>query len=232
MRNLLRPCLVLAAVGMFVLALPFSASALRINEIRIDNSGADTDEYFELQGNPGESLLGLTYVVLGDAFANISGVVETAADLSNLSLLSDGLLSVHKATTTGTCAAYDVDLTLSFENSDNVTHMLVRDFTGAVGDDLDTNDDGILDITPWSAVVDCVALIETIGTGDLVHCTTQVGPDGPFVPGHVYFCQSTGNWAIGPFTNCAEDTPGDSNSFCPVSVDPDSWGSVKARYNE
>ena len=29
--------------------------------------------------------------------------------------------------------------------------FLVADFTGAQGDDLDTNDDGVLDFTPWSA---------------------------------------------------------------------------------
>ena len=62
------------------------------------------------------------------------------------------------------------------ESPDNMTFMLVSDFTGtdtfqtrapnsgADGQDLDTNDDGILDITPWTAILDSVAFKETNGT--------------------------------------------------------------------
>ena len=61
------------------------------------------------------------------------------------------------------------------ESPDNMTFMLVRDFTGtdtyqtrapnagAGGQDLDTNDDGTLDITPWSSIIDSVAFKETNG---------------------------------------------------------------------
>ena len=44
-----------------------------INEVRVDQSGADNDEYVELAGQPGASLTGLTFVVLGDATAGKSG---------------------------------------------------------------------------------------------------------------------------------------------------------------
>ena len=61
------------------------------------------------------------------------------------------------------------------ESPDNMTFLLVSDFTGtdtfqtrapnsgAGGQDLDTNDDGVLDITPWSAILDSVAFKETNG---------------------------------------------------------------------
>ncbi len=61
------------------------------------------------------------------------------------------------------------------ETPDNMTFMLVTGFTGtdtfqtrapsdgSGGQDLDTNDDGILDVTPWSAIIDSVALKETNG---------------------------------------------------------------------
>ena len=55
-------------------------------------------------------------------------------------------------------------------NSDNVTHLLVTDFVGNNGDDLDTDDDGVLDITPWNTIVDCVAL-----TGRSRECRTRGG---------------------------------------------------------
>ena len=40
-----------------------------INEVRIDQSGSDADEYFELAGPAGQSLTGLSYIVLGDSSA-------------------------------------------------------------------------------------------------------------------------------------------------------------------
>ena len=112
----------------------------------------------------------------------------------------------------------DLTATLNFENSDNVTHLLVSGFTGANGDDLDTDDDGILDVTPWSAVVDSVALVETPGSGDQIYSTTTVGPDGTFVPGQVFrLPDGTGDFQIGAFdpTN-GDDTPGASNQAAVV----------------
>jgi len=217
---------VLAFILMMLLVAP-AALAVTINEVRIDNPGGDTDEYFELAGDPGESLDGLTYVVIGDGTGG-SGVIETAADLTGQVIQADGLLSVHKEGTVGTCAVYDVDLTLSFENGDNVTHILVSGFTGAIGDDLDVDDDGILDNPPWASEVDCVALIQDLAGGDLVYCDTQVGPDDTFVPGHIFWCD--GFWAICDFSTCVHDTPGDPNDpSCAVPTEDSSWPVIPAR---
>lgn len=177
-----------------------------INEIRIDQPGTDVDEYFELAGDPNGSLDGLTYVVIGDGTGG-SGVIEAVVDLSGQSLDGDGLFVA--AESTFNLGSADLTTDLNFENSDNVTHLLVRGFTGADGDDLDTDDDGILDTTPWSAIVDSVALIETVGSGDLVYSSTQVGPDGSFVPGHVFLCAD--GWRIGAFGG-GQDTPGAANA--------------------
>ena len=61
------------------------------------------------------------------------------------------------------------------ETPDNQTYLLVTGYTGtdtfqtrapnagAGGQDLDTNDDGVLDVTPWTAIVDSVVLKETNG---------------------------------------------------------------------
>ena len=216
----------LALLAMGTLLIASSASAITINEIRIDNGGADTDEYFELKGQPGESLDGLTYIVIGDG-ATGSGTIESVTDLTGLSIAGDGFFAVHKSGTTGVCTGYDLDLTLNFENSDNVTHLLVRDFTGANADDLDTDDDGTLDATPWSGIVDSIALIESVGTGDLVYSSNQVGPDGTFVPGMVFNCPT--GWIIGSFDVCVDDTPGAQNN-CPVATEQQNWGSVKSRF--
>lgn len=197
----------LCAFGCAVSAITFSGSAqaASINEVRIDQPGADNDEYFELKGSPNESLDGLSYIVIGDG-AGGSGTIESVTDLSGLTLNVNGLFFAAKSSfTLGTPS---VVANFSFENSDNVTHMLVSDFTGASGDDLDTNDDGIIDNAPYSDVVDSIALKENDG-GELLYSATIVGPDGRFVPGHSFLCDD--GWRFGDFTAGTNDTPGAEN---------------------
>ncbi len=187
-----------------------AAQTVTISEIRIDQPGTDNDEYVELAGTPGTSLDGLTYIVIGDG-AGGSGVIESVTDLSGQVIPASGYFVVAESTfTLGTA---DLVATLNFENSDNVTHLLVQGFTGSNGQDLDTDDDGTLDTTPWTSAVDCIALIETVGSGDLVYCPTTVGPNGSYVPAHVLRC--SGGWEIGQYDPAAgDDTPGAPNA-CP-----------------
>lgn len=60
-----------------------------INEIRIDQPSTDYDEYFELTGTPNMSLMGLTYLVIGDGPGG-SGVIEEAVNLHNQVIPPDG----------------------------------------------------------------------------------------------------------------------------------------------
>jgi hypothetical protein len=210
-----------------------SAAQVRINEIRIDQEGTDVDEYFELTGPALSPLTGLTYLVVGDGTAGC-GVVECVVPLGSWQIQADGLLAVCRAAAPG-LAGYDVTNVSSivFENSDNVTHMIVDGWIGALGADLDTNNDGAFDITPWSAVIDCVALIEDAVPGcglpqaddEAVYCGTKVGPDGLNVPGHVYLCGTS--WHVGLFSPIGStDTPGAVNN-CPVPAEASTWGGVK-----
>lgn len=184
---------------------------VQLSEIRIDQPGTDYDEYFELSGPPDSTLDGLTYIVIGDYGAN-NGVIESIVDLAGNSIPASGfLVAAEGSFTLGTA---DLTTDLIFENSDNVTHLLVMDFTGAIDDDLDTDDDGVLDVTPWVAMVDCIALIETVGSGDPIYCDEVVGPDGTYVPGQVYRCADS--WQIGAFDPVAgDDTPGSTNPCVP-----------------
>ncbi len=185
-----------------------------INELRIDQTGTDNDEYFELRGTPGASLTGYTYVVIGDGTGG-SGVVEEAEDLTGLTIPASGYFVAAESTfTLGTA---DLTTALEFENSDNVTHLLVTGWTGAINDDLDTDDDGVFDVTPWTAIVDSLALPEDF-TGEKIYSTTIVGPDGGFNYGHCYresdgtgslihFAGGVFDLAAGPL-----DTPGAANA--------------------
>ncbi|HVS16403.1 MAG TPA: lamin tail domain-containing protein [Thermoanaerobaculia bacterium] len=182
--------------------------AARLSEIRIDQTGTDNDEYFELEGTPGASLDGATYLVIGDGTGG-SGVIEAAVDLDGTTIPASGFFVAAEGTFT--LGVADLVTDLNFENGDNVTHLLVSGFTGANGQDLDLDDDGVLDSEPWDQVVDCVALIATPGSGDLTYCATQVGPDGDFVPGHAFLCPA--GWQVGAFDPAVGlDTPGAANA--------------------
>jgi hypothetical protein len=175
---------------------------LKLNEIR---TGTGNNEYIEIKGNPGESLAGVTAIIIGDGTSTgtaitKTGVVEWIYRFAATDVIgSNGYLVLHNpgqnpanaADTTGlwslTVAAGATDLPWGYqasglsadtqiESPDNMTFMLVRNFTGtdtfqtrapnsgAGGQDLDTNDDGVLDITPWSAILDSVAFKETNGS--------------------------------------------------------------------
>lgn len=188
--------------GLITLALLFCAPthAVQINEIRIDQPGNDNDEYFELIGDANQSLEGFSYLVIGDGSGQ-SGTIEAVIDLSGQSLDSNGLLVAAEGTFS--LAAANLTTTINFENSDNVTHLLIEGFVGSNGDDLDVDDDGTFDSTPWASIADSVALVEDLSSGERVYSNTQVGPAGSFVPGHVYRCGT--EFEIGEFDPSAAD---------------------------
>jgi predicted extracellular nuclease len=190
----------------------------QLSEIRIDQTGTDNDEYVEISGAPQTALDGLSLLVIGDGTGG-SGVIENVVDLTGRTIGATGYFVVAESTfTLGTA---DLVAGLNFENGDNVTQLLVRDFSGTNGQDLDTNDDGVLDVTPWSAVVDRVALIVQDNpptTTEFHYGPPTVGPDGTAVPGHAFRCDD--GWRIGAFDPVAgDDTPGAVNA-CEVVPPP------------
>ena len=118
----------------------------------------------------------------------------------------------------------DFTTTLNFENSDNVTHLLVSNFTGTNGQDLDTNDDGILDLTPWDELVDLIALIEEENPPqdtEYHYGPPTIGPDGGSVPGHGFRCEPAGTWTIGALDPAeGTDTPAAPNLDCDGDICP------------
>jgi hypothetical protein len=194
-------------------------AAISLSEIRRDQFSTDTDEFVEFSGTPGSSLDGYSLLVIGDgATDDGSGVLETFIPLSG-ALNSDGL-AVLARTEDFTQGTPDIvwPTSWSFENSDNITVLLVYGYSASEsGLDLDVGDDNILDSTPWVEIVDCVALIETDPAveGELIYCETTVGPDDTFAPAHVYFDCDLNEWAIGLIDPVGDtDTPGAFNPGC------------------
>lgn len=226
------PILTALLATIAITADPASAQ-FTINEVREDQLGTDTDEFFEIKGTPSASLVGYHYLVIGDLSSGTSrcGGIESVVDLGALStnaIQADGLLAVAKASAGLTLTGYDVTgvSTINFENSDNVTHLIVSGFTGTLNQDLDTNDDGVFDVTPWTAIIHCVALVRptypidctgtmSATTSEHPYCGLTVGADVLLWPGHIYKCPDTANWVVGQFDMVGGvDSPGNPNPSC------------------
>ncbi len=206
-----------SAGALFILIMiTFNASGqVSLSEIRVDQPGPDTDEYFELAGPPGWNLADQTYLVIGDGTGG-SGVVEMALSLSGLTIPENGFgLVAESGFSLGPTP--DLVATLNFENSDNVTHLIVTGFNGSVGEDLDIDDDGFLDYQPWTGEVDCLAILDSADGGDLTYCATSIGPDGGSSPAHVY---RDGGWRMGPDDPVSGvDTPGEPPVALPIEIE-------------
>lgn len=219
-------CVAMVAVQCAAGTASCDSGAIRLNEIRVDETGTDNSEYFELSGPAGAALTGLTYIVIGDGGTTLSGTIETVVPLTGQFIAADGAFLVAEPTMLlGTADYVPVGANiLNFENGDNVTHMLVADFTGAINQDLDTDNNGTLDVTPWTAIVDHVAFILSNANPPLAteyaYSANRVGPDGTFAPAMIWRCQDTGCWNIGainpaaPVPPYAADTAGAANLTC------------------
>jgi len=130
----------------------------KINEFVFYHSGTDAYEYIE---------------VFGDAESDYSSysVLQIEGD-SNKGLI----ISVDEIGVTDTNGFWWTGFLGGQYQNGTQTLLLVKDFTGLSGDDLDTDDDGELDLTPWSDIVDEVAVFDG-DSGDLTYGTPVLGPN-------------------------------------------------------
>lgn len=159
---------IVAACGLATAA----SADVRLNELFINPPGTDNgQEFFELAGPAGSSLAGYSLIFIeGDATA--AGLIDKIIDLSSYSIGANGLLLWRDAVSTidtstaagvqgpsaGTTVV-NVDFNPDIENGTQ-TYLLVHSFTGSLNQDLDTNNDGVLDLTPWASIADGIALVE------------------------------------------------------------------------
>ncbi len=188
-------------------------AAFCLNEVRIDQPGADNDEYVEIKGTPGASLDDHWFIVVGDgSAAQASGVIEAIVALTGKVIPEDGYLLIGEASMS--LATPDIVANLNFENGDNVTHLLVRGLKASNGTDLDADDDCALDSGLFAEVVDAV----TIGTDTMppvagAECGygSLVSPEKSAQAMHVIRCRS-GGWTRGTDAVVGgNDTPGAVN---------------------
>ena len=140
----------------------------KINEFSASTTGSPDVEYIEVLGSPNTDYSSFTILEIeGDS---TKGTIDRSFSVGT----TDG--SGFWTTSVGN---------LSIENG-SITLLLVEDFTGNVADDIDSDDDGLIDFTPWSRIVDDVAVNDG-GAGDLTYSSVVLGPnyDGvsSFAPG-------------------------------------------------
>ncbi|MCG8456707.1 MAG: hypothetical protein MI919_10540, partial [Holophagales bacterium] len=140
-----------------------------INELVVNHTGADTFEFVEIYGDPSTDYSAFT-------------LVEIEGDGASAGLIDDFIQVVGMTDAAGIWVS-------AFQNSvienGSVSLLLVEGFSGAVGNDTDNDNDGTLDTTFWTRIVDDVAVSDGDG-GDRTYSATVLAPnyDGVgFVPG-------------------------------------------------
>jgi len=139
-----------------------------INEFVANHVGSDTHEFVEVFGDASSDYSAYSVLQIeGDGTAQ--GTIDA--------VFAVGATDVGGFWTTAF-------LSNALENG-SLTLLLVKDFSGSVGDDVDVDNDGVLDTSFWSALVDSVAVSDG-GAGDGVYSPAVLGPGfggDPFTPG-------------------------------------------------
>ena len=206
-------------------------AAINFSEIFINPPGTDNgQEFIELRSTTGgvESMANVWLIgVEGDQGA--IGVVDIAIDLGAFSTGTNGLF-LRRDSATVLQPAPDpatvvsvADFLPDIENGTQ-TFFLVTNFTGAVGNDLDTNDlasDGLTN-TPWTTVLDVTGITENDSGANESYAAfyggfafpAQAGAS-PFNPDAIFRSGGDGQWVAadvsgaspGPYTtNSASET--------------------------
>jgi len=159
-RTACRALAVTALVAAVALLTAAPGEAQVINEWVANHTGIDTHEYVEIYGTPSTDYSALRIVQIEGDTVDGPGNLDTA---------------IQPGTTDANGLWYTGFLDNILHNG-TMTLLLVEGFSGTVDTDLDTNDDGVLDTTPWTTVVDSVAVTDG-DTGDLTYAGPVLYPN-------------------------------------------------------
>jgi predicted extracellular nuclease len=202
-----------------------TAAEPKINEFSASTVGINDVEYVEVFGTASTDYSAYTLLEIeGDGTG--AGVVDEVISVGSTDANGFWLQNLANG---------------ALENG-TISLLLVKNFTGALTNDLDTNNDGTLDLTPWDAITDAVSVNDG-GAGDRTYGVPALGPnyDGlsTFAPGGAsripdgFDTESATDWArndfdlfgIPGFTGTqmigeAVNTPGASNEIITIVVPP------------
>ncbi len=199
-----------------------------INEVLVTHNGVDDHEFVELFGQPNELLCGLTILVIEGEVAS-KGIVDAAVSLDDCGGWVPCALDAGGYFVAGGAGLppEQRDLligsgTYVFEDGTQ-TFALVLNCLVDVGDDIDTNNDGLVDVDVGT-VLDAVGIVDSgYPSTDAVYFSAPAfGPDGATVPAGMARCPNgvdTGtlnDWvrlsrALDGSDGCVPITPGATN---------------------
>ncbi len=112
-----------------------------INEFVFNHTGSDTDEFVEIKAGI-EADLSEYWIIEIDGDSNSAGTIDEVIQL--------GTADVNGYFTT----PFGSNV---YENG-TVALLLVKNFTGTLGQDLDADDNGVFDVTPWEEITDDIGV--------------------------------------------------------------------------
>ncbi|MCA9753540.1 MAG: hypothetical protein KC591_15200, partial [Gemmatimonadetes bacterium] len=233
----------LATASTFVFAGAVSAQAVSLNEVVANDTSSDDMEFVELCGTPGTDLSGYTLVVI-EGEGTAMGTIDVAQALSGV-IPADGFFVIGDA-----AVSPDLLMSANWIENGGETVLLVQNFTGSQGMDIDAENDCVAD-GPIGTVVDAIGFARpSQGDCGSYYGALALGPDtgdsgtADFdVAGAARCTDCDGDWGMiclagtEPATDPGCDTnnafnpyvvsfasPGTQNLCGPVSVESSSWG--------
>lgn len=153
--------------------------AVLLNELYVNPPGIDDSrEFVEIINTTGGALpLDGMAIVEIDGNGLTAGTIKQDKHLGGQSTGDNGLLMLGQnywtlgVTPWGALVDGDTELAdmPNFIGNDNVTVLLVEGYTGISGQDLDKNNDGVLEIVPWTKVLDSVGWLDPTVPGGRVY---------------------------------------------------------------
>lgn len=155
-----------------LIAVAAQAQLVQISELLVNPLGDDNgSEFIELRSAaPNQSLKNLFLVVI-DGDSSAPGSVDQVIPLGRWSTGANGLLLIRDSSSVITTPAPETNVVVfdfapDLENGTN-NYVIAGACVAKVGQDLDTNDDGILDVKPWLIVHDALTVTDHGGNNFL-----------------------------------------------------------------
>ena len=137
-----------------------------LSEVAVTSFLSEAYEFVEIFGNPLADYSAYSVVVLEANVGQEPGEID----------------AVFPCGTTNIAGFWTSGFQANSLENEAQTFLLVEGFSGSVGQDLDTNDDGTLDTTPWTTLVDSVAIDDTNPSSVLYSTATISHPVTRSIP--------------------------------------------------
>ncbi len=175
----------LCVISVCALLASAAGAQVQFNEVMVNPPGSpdNTNEYIELKSTaPNFDMTGLTIVIIeGDCGTGcVAGTIDQALSLdgkvtgANSMFLWRDAANILPGGPDPATSVFVQDFSPDIENGSN-TYLIVSGFTGAVNQDLDTNNDGTLDATPWTAVIEALGMKDGNNRATHLQYATQLG---------------------------------------------------------